>query len=68
MFVARVVCSDMECAEERVLEAATLAELEAMVCDCGCVVQIIGWPDWVEPRPSAVIALPARRPPLRDAA
>ncbi|HEX8101021.1 MAG TPA: hypothetical protein VF533_00275 [Solirubrobacteraceae bacterium] len=68
MFVARVICSDTDCADERVVEAATLAELEALMCDCGCVLHIIGWPDWLEPRPSAVVALPARRPPLRDAA
>ena len=67
MFVARLICSDMECAEERVLEAASLRELEVMACDCGCVLEIIGWPDWVEPRGSVVISLPARRP-LRDAA
>ncbi len=68
MFVARVICSDMDCAEERVVEAATLAELELLVCDCGCVVEIIAWPDWVEPRANAVIALPARRAPLPEAA
>ncbi len=67
MFVARLICSDTECAEERVLEAESLRELEAMACDCGCVLEIIGWPDWVEPRGSVVISLPARRP-LRDAA
>ena len=61
MFTARVTCSDEGCAEERVVEAATLAELEALLCDCGCVLEIIGWPDWVEPRASVVIALPARR-------
>ncbi len=68
MFVARVICSDTDCAEERVLEAETLAEIEAMICDCGCVLEIIGWPDWVEPRANVVIALPARRPALREAA
>ena len=68
MFVARVICSDTGCAEEREIEAATLAEIEALLCDCGCVLEIIGWPDWVEPRPNVVVALPARRPSLRDAA
>ena len=61
MFTARLICSDEGCTEERVVEAATLGELEALLCDCGCVLEIIGWPDWVEPRASVVIALPARR-------
>ena len=68
MFVARLICSDSDCAEVRILEAETLAELEAMACDCDCALEIVGWPDWVEPRRSVVVALPARRPALRDAA
>lgn len=68
MFVARVICSDEGCAEERTVEADSLAELEALLCDCGCVLEIIGWPDWVEPRPNVVIALPARAAALREAA
>jgi len=62
MFVARLICSDTDCADERVLEAETLAELEAMACDCGCVLEIIGWPDWVKPRGTVVVSLPARYP------
>lgn len=68
MFVARLICSDTDCADEGVLEAETLAELEAMACDCGCVLEIIGWPDWVEPRGTVVVSLPARRAPRRTAA
>ncbi len=67
MFVARLICSDTDCAEERLLEAETIAELEAMACDCGCALAIIGWPDWVEPRGDVVISLPPRRK-LADAA
>ena len=67
MFVARLICSDTDCAEERILEAETLAELEAMVCDCDCALAIIGWPDWVEPRGTVVITLPQRQQ-LADAA
>ena len=65
MFTARLICSDEGCADERVVEAESLAELEALLCDCGCVLEIIGWPDWVEPRASVVIELPARRAILR---
>jgi len=45
MYVARLVCSDEACAEEVTHEAATLAELETLVCDCGCALEVIGWPD-----------------------
>ena len=45
MYSARLVCSDEACAEEVTLEAATLAELETLICDCGCALEVIGWPD-----------------------
>jgi hypothetical protein len=45
MYVARLVCVDSECAEEVTLEAATLRELETLVCDCGCALEVVGWPD-----------------------
>jgi len=45
MFVARLICSAPECAEEAVAEAATLEELERMLCDCGCGFEVIAWPD-----------------------
>jgi hypothetical protein len=45
MYVARLVCSDEQCAEGVTLEAATLRELEALMCDCGCALEVIGWPD-----------------------
>jgi hypothetical protein len=48
MFVARLICSDTDCAEEATVEAASLAELEALLCDCGCAFEVIGWPDWAE--------------------
>ena len=61
MYVARLICSDTDCAEERVLEADTLAELEAMACDCGCALELIGWPDWTDPTGTVVLSLPVRR-------
>ncbi len=62
MFVARLICSDVDCAFEEELEAPALAALEALACDCGCVLEPIGWPDWVEPAPAIVVTLaPSRR-------
>lgn len=57
MFVARLICSDAGCASGHEVEAPTLAELEALACDCGCVLEVIAWPDWMEPRRSVIISL-----------
>ena len=45
MYTARLVCSDPGCAEVVAAETATLRELESLLCDCGCALQVIGWPD-----------------------
>jgi hypothetical protein len=45
MYTARLVCSDPDCAEEVVAETATLRELDALICECGCALAVIGWPD-----------------------
>ena len=45
MYSARLVCSDPGCAAEIAGETATLHELEALVCECGCALEVIGWPD-----------------------
>jgi hypothetical protein len=45
VFVARLVCSDSACAEAFEARAATLGELEALACACGCALQMLGWPD-----------------------
>jgi len=45
MYLARLVCSDPGCAAEIAGETPTLHELEALVCDCGCALEVIGWPD-----------------------
>ena len=47
MYVARLVCSDCDCdcAEEVTRETATLRELETLLCDCGCALAVVGWPD-----------------------
>jgi hypothetical protein len=66
VYVALLICSDTACAQEAAAEARTIRELESLICDCGCALAIIGWPDWVD-QPAEVVALPARRE-LRDAA
>ena len=48
MWFARLVCSDQSCPEELDVYAAELTELEALGCDCGCSMQIVGWVDSVE--------------------
>ena len=59
VFVARLICSDPACAEELASEAAPLRELEVLACDCGCALEIIGWPDVVHPE-AEVLVLHAR--------
>jgi hypothetical protein len=67
VFVARLVCSDSACAAEAAAEAATLDELETLMCECGCALEVVGWPDWVD-EPAEVVVLRARMHELRDAA
>ncbi len=45
MYIARLICSDPECGEEITAAAATLQELETLICDCGCALALVGWPD-----------------------
>jgi hypothetical protein len=45
MWLGRLSCSDDDCAFELEVEAATLRELELLACDCGCALELIGWPD-----------------------
>jgi len=59
VFVVRLICSETDCDFEDEVEVATLAELEALACDCGCTLEIVGWPAWVEPE-AVVIALRGR--------
>jgi hypothetical protein len=57
MYTARLVCTDPGCSEEVVAQAATLRELEALVCDCGCALELVGWPDVAAERLAQVILL-----------
>jgi hypothetical protein len=52
MLVARLICSDPHCTEIFEARAGTLAELEALACDCGCALEIVAWPDRVEEPPA----------------
>lgn len=67
VFVARLICSDVACAEEVTAEAARAPELERLICDCGCALEILGWPEWVD-QPGELIPLGAAATHLRDAA
>jgi hypothetical protein len=67
MFVARLVCSDTACAAEATAEARTPRELESLLCECGCALEVIGWPDWAD-EPAEVVVLRAPLGELRDAA
>ena len=72
MFVARLICSDPDCADDLTAEVATIAELEALACDCGCAFEVIGWPDWSDEAIAEAIILRLRQEssesPLRRAA
>jgi hypothetical protein len=63
MLAARLICSDEACAEELLAEAATLRELETLVCDCGCALEPIGWPDRAEEPVASVVVLRVRSAP-----
>ena len=50
---ALLICSEDRCSE--VYEAyGPLPEIEALACDCGCGLEIVGWPDAVENGRTAV--------------
>jgi len=58
MVHARLICSDEECTDA--FEAwGPLEELEALACECGCALEVIGWPDPVELEPCAAQLEPA---------
>lgn len=44
VYTAVLICSDLECTE-RFEARGTLAELAALACDCGCGLEIVGWPE-----------------------
>ncbi len=66
VLVARLICSDPACTEELTAEARTLRELEVLACECGCALEVVGWPDALEV--AEVVVLHARTPPTPGAA
>jgi hypothetical protein len=68
MWVARLFCSDDGCGVEIVTEAATLRELETLICDCGCALEPIAWPDHVAGEPVAAVISLRERGVLPEAA
>ena len=57
MVHVRLICSDAGCAE--VFEAfGSLEEVEALACECGCSLQVIGWLGEHRGRDSFVALLP----------
>lgn len=44
LFRALLVCSGEECLAEYEV-VAPLAEIEALCCDCGLGLQLLGWPE-----------------------
>ena len=48
MWIARLICSDEGCPEELKAVAETLAELDALACDCGSGLHVLGFADHVD--------------------
>jgi hypothetical protein len=67
VFVARLICSDPDCRAELTGEAGRVGELESLLCECGCALELIGWPDWVD-EPAQVVPLRVAAARLRRAA
>jgi len=60
VYSARLICSDSDCAAEITAEALTLRELGTLLCECGCALEVIGWPDVAAEPLAEVIILRAR--------
>jgi hypothetical protein len=41
LFLVRLICSDVGCAERAEEIVASLAELEGLACDCGCTFELL---------------------------
>lgn len=67
MFSARLICSDTICTHDERVEAETMLELSTLACTCGCSLEIVGWPVFVEPEDVAAVIDLRSRGLLRDA-
>ena len=65
MLLARIVCSDPGCDEEKDVVVEWLDQLEGLVCECGhgFVLESVSS---LEARPAAIISLDLRRPARRS--
>lgn len=61
MWFARLHCSEDGCPTEVEVVADTLAELEALSCECGCGLQVIGFADAIDEETALAVML---EPPL----
>lgn len=52
MVHALLMCSEDECTDTYEVYGL-LEEIEALACECGCGLAVIGWPDTVEGGPSS---------------
>ena len=41
LLLARLVCSDVACADEAEASVGSLAELDALACACGCTLELL---------------------------
>ena len=48
------MCTAAQCPHECEVVAQTLAELATMTCECGCALEIIGWPNRMDGGESAL--------------
>lgn len=55
MFLATLICSDEDCAEEVERVVGHLVELDAAACDCGCTLVVLAISEW-SPAPLAIAA------------
>jgi hypothetical protein len=65
MFLAVLICSDEEC-DNTFEEVGSLEELDRLLCDCGCLMQVVAVEGTGEPeaevlafRPAAALGLAA---------
>lgn len=42
LFVARLLCSDPDCADLLEASVASLTELDLLACECGCTWELLG--------------------------
>lgn len=57
VFLAELVCPDAACAEPFEARAGTVAELESLVCDCGCALRLTRLADIPEDRDEALLLI-----------